>query len=47
MTAGGDFIPNDPNLDTEPSHPVLFGIALTPVIIGTLLAVERLLPPRQ
>ncbi|HEY9656513.1 MAG TPA: hypothetical protein V6C50_13590, partial [Crinalium sp.] len=42
MTAGGDFIPNDPNLDTEPSYPVVFGIALTPVIIGTLLAVGGL-----
>ncbi|XHX76661.1 MAG: hypothetical protein RBJ76_19790 [Stenomitos frigidus ULC029] len=39
MTAGGDFIPNDPNLDAGPSYPVIFGIALTPVIIGTLLAV--------
>jgi type IV pilus assembly protein PilO len=42
MTAGGDFIPNDPNLDTAPSYPVVFGIALTPVIIGTLLAVGGL-----
>ena len=39
MTAGGDFIPNDPNLDTGPSYPVVFGIALTPTIIGILLAV--------
>jgi len=39
MTAGGDFIPNDPNLDEGPSYPVVFGIALTPTIIGILLAV--------
>jgi type IV pilus assembly protein PilO len=39
MTAGGDFIPNDPNLEAEPSYPVVFGIALTPTIIGILLAV--------
>lgn len=39
MTAGGDFIPNDPNFDTGPSHPVVFGIALTPTILGVLLAV--------
>lgn len=39
MTAGGDFIPNDPNLDTGPRYPVVFGIPLTPIIIGILLAV--------
>lgn len=39
MTAGGDFLPNDPTLDTEPSYPVVFGIALTPTILGILLAV--------
>ncbi|MBW4579711.1 MAG: potassium-transporting ATPase subunit F [Tildeniella nuda ZEHNDER 1965/U140] len=39
MTAGGDFLPNDPNLDTEPGYPVIFGIALTPTILGILLAV--------
>ncbi|PSB25243.1 potassium-transporting ATPase subunit F [Stenomitos frigidus] len=39
MTAGGDFLPNEPNLDTEPSYPVVFGIALTPTILGILLAV--------
>ena len=39
MTAGGDFIPNDPTLEAEPSYPVVFGIALTPTILGILLAV--------
>lgn len=39
MTAGGDFLPNDPTLDAEPSYPVVFGIALTPTILGILLAV--------
>lgn len=39
MTAGGDFLPNDPTLEAEPSYPVVFGIALTPTILGLLLAV--------
>ncbi|MBW4694461.1 MAG: hypothetical protein KME27_22165 [Lyngbya sp. HA4199-MV5] len=39
MTAGGDFLPNDPTLEAEPSYPVVFGIALTPTILGILLAV--------
>ncbi|SRR5579883_1521642 len=39
MTAGGDFIPNDPNFDTGPTYPVVFGIALTPTVLGILLAV--------
>ncbi len=39
MTAGGDFIPNDPNFDSGPSYPVVFGIALTPTILGILLAI--------
>lgn len=39
MTAGGDFIPtNDPNEVEDPSYPKLFGLSLTPVVIGTILA---------
>jgi type IV pilus assembly protein PilO len=42
MTAGGDFIPNDPNLDTGPEYPVVFGVPLTPVLSGVLLALAGL-----
>jgi type IV pilus assembly protein PilO len=38
MTAGGDFIPNEPNYETGPNYPVVFGVALTPTISGILLA---------
>lgn len=39
MTAGGDFIPTgDPNDVEEPNYPKLFGVSLTPTIIGILLA---------
>jgi type IV pilus assembly protein PilO len=42
MTAGGDFIPNDPNLETGPEYPVIFGIPLTPTLSGILLALVGL-----
>ncbi len=42
MTAGGDFIPQDSDFDPGPSYPVVFGITLTPVISGVLLAITGL-----
>ncbi len=42
MTAGGDFIPQDSDFDPGPNYPVVFGITLTPVISGVLLAVTGL-----
>lgn len=38
MTASGDFIPTDPNEAEEPSYPKLFGLSLTPAVIGTIVA---------
>lgn len=38
MTAGGDFIPKDLELDEGPVYPTIFGITLTPVISGLLIA---------
>mgnify|MGYP000158458950 CR=1 FL=1 len=43
MTAGGDFIPQDSDFDPGPSYPVVFGITLTPVISGILLATAGLI----
>ena len=37
MTASGDFIPTDQNLDTGPNYPVVFGVPLTPTVSGILL----------
>ena len=39
MTVSDDFIPGDPNFDAAPNYPVIFGIALTPVVSGVLLAI--------
>jgi type IV pilus assembly protein PilO len=39
MTASGDFIPTEQNLDTGPNYPVVFGIPLTPTVSGILLGV--------
>lgn len=38
MTAGGDFIPVDDFEVEEPSYPVLFGLRLTPTVLGVLFA---------
>ena len=43
MTAGGDFIPQDSDFDPGPNYPVVFGITLTPVISGVLLATAGLI----
>ncbi|UBF27645.1 hypothetical protein K9N68_06920 [Kovacikia minuta CCNUW1] len=43
MTAGGDFVPNDPSFDTGPDYPVVFGIPLTPTLSGVLIALVGLL----
>lgn len=43
MTAGGDFIPQDSDFDPGPSYPVVFGITLTPVVSGVLLATAGLI----
>lgn len=42
MTAGGDFIPGEA-FDERPEYPVVFGLRLTPVVTGSLLAVLGLL----
>ncbi|GAB4381943.1 MAG: hypothetical protein Kow00121_41450 [Elainellaceae cyanobacterium] len=42
MTAG-DFIPGDPNNTEEPSYPKLFGVSLTPTVLGILAAVLGLI----
>ena len=38
MTASGDFIPSDPNEVEGPSYPRLFGLSMTPAVIGIILA---------
>jgi type IV pilus assembly protein PilO len=38
MTAGGDFVPGDPNELEGPSYPKLFGLTLTPTVSGALVA---------
>lgn len=38
MTAGGDFIPSDSNEVEGQSYPKLFGLNLTPTVIGIILA---------
>ncbi|KAM3095927.1 hypothetical protein ACKFKG_11725 [Phormidesmis sp. 146-35] len=38
MTAGGDFIPQDSDFDQGPSYPTVFGVTITPVVSGVLLA---------
>lgn len=43
MTASGDFIPNDTVADAEPSYPVVFGIPMSPTLIGILLALTGVL----
>ncbi|MGG6294270.1 hypothetical protein ACQ4M4_07605 [Leptolyngbya sp. AN02str] len=42
MTVGGDFIPGDVNAADEPNYPVVFGVKLTPTILGILLALVGL-----
>ena len=39
MTASDDFIPGDPNFDAAPAYPVVFGVSLTPMVSGVLLAI--------
>lgn len=43
MTASGDFIPQDSDFDPGPTYPTVFGIALTPVVSGVLIATTGLL----
>lgn len=38
MTVGGDFIPGDGVNSDAPSYPKLFGVSLTPTVVGILLA---------
>lgn len=38
MTISDDYIPGDPNYDVGPSYPVVFGVTLTPLVSGVLLA---------
>ncbi|WAL62217.1 GspMb/PilO family protein [Thermocoleostomius sinensis] len=38
MTAGGDFVPGNPNELEEPNYPKLFGLTLTPTVGGVLVA---------
>lgn len=42
MTAGGDFIPQDSDFDQGPNYPTIFGVTLTPVVTGVLLATAGL-----
>lgn len=43
MTVSGDFIPADgEDFDAEPAHPTVFGIELTPQILGIIAAVAGL-----
>lgn len=42
MTAGGDFIPGDQGLDIEPEYPTIFGLSLTPLVSGVMLAIVGL-----
>ena len=39
MTLSGDFIPAEDDLYDEPSNPVIFGVELTPRILGILAAI--------
>ena len=40
MTVSGDFIPADgDDFDAEPSYPVIFGIELTPKVLGIIAAI--------
>ena len=39
MTLSGDFIPAEDGLYDEPSNPVVFGVEITPKILGILLAI--------
>lgn len=39
MTVSDDFIPGDPNFEDAPTYPVIFGVALTPMVSGVLLAI--------
>jgi type IV pilus assembly protein PilO len=38
MTVGGDFIPGDGGFEEAPSYPTVFGVQLTPVVSGVLVA---------
>jgi type IV pilus assembly protein PilO len=38
MTASGDFIPQDSDFDQGPNYPTVFGVTITPVVSGVLLA---------
>lgn len=42
MTYGGDFAPGDQAFDDAPAGPVIFGLQLTPTILGAMLAVVGL-----
>lgn len=43
MTASGDFIPtHDPNEAEEPTYPKLFGLSLTPIVLGAVAALVGL-----
>lgn len=42
MTVSDDFLPGDPNYDSGPNYPVVFGITITPLIGGVLLALAGL-----
>ena len=38
MTALGDFVPNDADFIDEPINPVVFGLEITPTVLGVLIA---------
>jgi type IV pilus assembly protein PilO len=43
MTASGDFIPTGEGNPDSPAYPKVFGITLTPTVVGTLIALLGLL----
>lgn len=43
MSASGDFIPGDQPVDSAPDSPVIFGIRLTPTILGVLFGAVGLI----
>jgi len=42
MTLTGNMVPGEPNFETGPNYPVVFGVTLTPMISGLLLALAGL-----
>ncbi|MGF1497927.1 MAG: hypothetical protein ACFB8W_14055 [Elainellaceae cyanobacterium] len=39
MTISGDFVPEEEVFEAEPAYPTIFGVQLTPVVLGVLAAI--------